>query len=333
MAKQNRTTLKGYFETGDVPNQSQYGDLIDSKLNLSDTGTQILTGTISASNFDASNNLTISGYISASGLISASTGISSSNIDLGGKITALTGSFGHMVGNLADLTGSITFEPQTIFQSPVTASIISASGHISCSGLIVGGSEINLLKGNITASGVISASGGFIGGVTSTGTGTFANVNTGQGASQVHLMNQNVQTTDAVVFATVDTGQGANELFDMNQNVLTTSNVTFDGVTISKDTFNTAIAALGDLTIETSRAFTLGKVSIPEISKLNTSPVYTINNEAVTTTSVIHCSMNNTDLQVFIGAISAGQFEFYFFNPTADTTVAVAIQPINFVIL
>ena len=149
----------------------------------------------------------------------------------------------------------------------------------------------------------------------------------------MHLMNQNVQTTDAVVFATVDTGQGANELFDMNQNVLTTSNVTFDGVTISKDTFNTAIAALGDLTIETSRAFTLGKVSIPEISKLNTSPVYTINNEAVTTTSVIHCSMNNTDLQVFIGAISAGQFEFYFFNATAATTVAVAIQPINFVIL
>ena len=57
MAKQNKTTLKGYFETGDVPNQSQYGDLIDSNLNLSETGTQIITGTISASNFDASNNL------------------------------------------------------------------------------------------------------------------------------------------------------------------------------------------------------------------------------------------------------------------------------------
>ena len=55
-----------------------------------------------------------------------------------------------------------------------------------------------------------------------------ANVNTGQGASQLHLMNQNVRTTDAVVFATVNTGQGANELYDMNQNVTSTSAVTGD---------------------------------------------------------------------------------------------------------
>ena len=36
MAKQNRTTLKGYFETGDIPTQTQYADLIDSNLNLSE---------------------------------------------------------------------------------------------------------------------------------------------------------------------------------------------------------------------------------------------------------------------------------------------------------
>ena len=30
MAKQNRTTLKGYFETGDIPSQAQYADLIAS---------------------------------------------------------------------------------------------------------------------------------------------------------------------------------------------------------------------------------------------------------------------------------------------------------------
>ena len=49
MAKQNRSTLKGYFETGDVPSQVQYADLIDSKVNLSDTGVQIINGTLSAS--------------------------------------------------------------------------------------------------------------------------------------------------------------------------------------------------------------------------------------------------------------------------------------------
>ena len=338
MAKQNRTTLKGYFETGDVPNQSQYGDLIDSKLNLSDTGTQILTGTISASNFDASNNIIVNGHISASGHIGASAISASSNIDVGGKITALTGSFGHMVGNLADLTGSITFKPQTIFQSPVTASIISASGHISCSGLIVGGSEINLLGGNITASGTITATGGIIGavtttGITSTGTGTFTNINTGQGATEIHLMDQNIRTSDAVVFATVDTGQGANELFDMDQNVLTTSLPTFNGITISKEAFNTPIEEEGTISTEGSSGFTLGKVVITEISRGVSSAVYTVNNSQIKSTSVIHASMNNTQLQVFIGAISSGQFEFYFFNTFGDTSTSVAVQPVNFVIL
>ena len=60
MAKQTRTTLKGYFETGDIPNQSQYGHLIDSKVNLSEnnTGDIQLTGNMTASgNISASGNL------------------------------------------------------------------------------------------------------------------------------------------------------------------------------------------------------------------------------------------------------------------------------------
>jgi hypothetical protein len=38
MAEQGRTTLKGYFETGDTPTQAQFGDLIDSVPNTSDSG-------------------------------------------------------------------------------------------------------------------------------------------------------------------------------------------------------------------------------------------------------------------------------------------------------
>ena len=59
---------------------------------------------------------------------------------------------------------------------------------------------------------------------------TSTTVDTGQGATEVHLMNQNVRTSDAVTFATVDTGQGANELFAMNQDVETTDTVTFGEV-------------------------------------------------------------------------------------------------------
>jgi hypothetical protein len=74
MAKQNKTILKGYFESGDIPNQSQYGELIDSQLNLEETGTQIVKGTVSSSFLEVSNDITASGNISSSGTISGLTG-------------------------------------------------------------------------------------------------------------------------------------------------------------------------------------------------------------------------------------------------------------------
>ena len=73
MAKQNRSTLKGYFETGDVPSQAQYADLIDSKVNLSEsnTGDISLTGNVNVTgNITASAGITSSGTINC-GLINA----------------------------------------------------------------------------------------------------------------------------------------------------------------------------------------------------------------------------------------------------------------------
>ena len=52
-------------------------------------------------------------------------------------------------------------------------------------------------------------------------------IDTGQGATEVHLMNQNLRTTDSPTFASVNTGHGANELYAMNQNVRTTDSPTF----------------------------------------------------------------------------------------------------------
>jgi|TARA_B110000977_G_scaffold116347_1_gene150290 hypothetical protein len=51
MAKQNRTTLKGYFETGDIPTGGNYADLIDSPLILDteNTGSINILGSITAS--------------------------------------------------------------------------------------------------------------------------------------------------------------------------------------------------------------------------------------------------------------------------------------------
>ena len=51
MAKQSRNTLKGYFETGDIPTGGNYVDLIDSPLILDteNTGSINILGTITAS--------------------------------------------------------------------------------------------------------------------------------------------------------------------------------------------------------------------------------------------------------------------------------------------
>ena len=333
MAKQNRTTLKGYFETGDVPNQSQYGDLIDSNLNLSETGTQIITGTISASKLDASTYISSSGNIQAIGYVSASAISSSGDVSAGGKIAGLSGSFSH----ISSTSSLITVKDQTTFQSSVTASIISASGHISCSGLIVGGSEINLLGGNITASGTITATSGFIGGVTSTGTGTFANVNAGQGATEVHLMNQNVRTTDAVVFATVNTGQGANELYDMNQNVTTTSAVTFDSVSLTKTVATSVTYEEGTpLTFNTFNS-TIQIAGIPAISGTGDTGIesksveFSVNNSSCKINSVVLASVQDAELTVRAYKISNGAFKFKISNLSTSEFSGTAI--LNFVIL
>ena len=65
------------------------------------------------------------------------------------------------------------------------------------------------------------------------GTCEVITIDSGQGQTEVYLMDQNVQTSNAVTFTTIDTGQGANELYDMDQNVLTTSSTTFVGITIT----------------------------------------------------------------------------------------------------
>jgi len=148
MAKQNRTVLKTYFESGDIPNQSQYSDLIDSNLNLSENNT---------GNINLTGNITASGNISASGTIFADNFQST-----GGDVAGIS-----FTDDL-NLTGNIT-----------------ASGNISASGIVYGsqgrfpsrvitdqiyaftGTALTIpdninLGGHLTASGNISASGDII---------------------------------------------------------------------------------------------------------------------------------------------------------------------------
>jgi cytoskeletal protein CcmA (bactofilin family) len=173
MAKQNRTVLKTYFESGDIPNQSQYSDLIDSNLNLSETTDQTTagglnitgnitasgnisaSGTIFADNFQSTggdvagisftDDLNLTGNITASGNISASGDITvAGNVRVGTRIVFTNGLSGNSIlaGNPNELNfaGSdvVRFAPHVKLDSHLTA-----SGNISASG-IINAQQLNL---------------------------------------------------------------------------------------------------------------------------------------------------------------------------------------------
>jgi len=161
MAKQNRTTLKGYFETGDIPSQTQYADLIDSKLNLAETGVQVIEGTISSSVLESSNNIVAKTHITASGNISASgnvlgnffysneaaaLGFTGGTIYLGNALhpTEIDGS------QLSLSAGPISTGNTFTSTNYISATHITASGNISSSmgtgsfgSLVVDGSSVD----------------------------------------------------------------------------------------------------------------------------------------------------------------------------------------------
>lgn len=148
MEKQNRNTLKGYFETGDIPTGANYVDLIDSPIMLDteNTGSLNLQGTGSfiggIDSIDATGSF---GMISASGDISASgTG------SFTGGINAVegSGSFNYITASKAELTTTIattltaaTINVDTIREKTTSNGIlfpmnITASANISASGTI-----------------------------------------------------------------------------------------------------------------------------------------------------------------------------------------------------
>ncbi|MFA7206517.1 MAG: hypothetical protein WC102_09335 [Saccharofermentanales bacterium] len=91
------------------------------------------------------------------------------------------------------------------------------------------------ISGNATIGGTLGVTGAITG----------ASVDTGQGATEVHLMNQNLRTTDSPTFASVNTGQGANELYPMNQAVRTTDNVSFANMNPPVDNNSNTLPEIG----------------------------------------------------------------------------------------
>ena len=163
MASKNRTTLKGFFETGDTPSEAQYADLIDSNLNLSETTAQQVSSDIHTSDTIMFNNSNTSGITYADSTGNVRYGLQFSRTS---NLVSLTNNAangfvqikanGSSAGSGGEVTSSIFTSYSNEFLMPITA-----SGNISSSGTVIT-NEANII-GHITASGNISSSGEFIG--------------------------------------------------------------------------------------------------------------------------------------------------------------------------
>jgi hypothetical protein len=151
MAIVTKTTLKTYFEQGDIPTQGQYVDLIDSNLNLGESETtQIIQGTISAS-------AAIVGYVELKKMYIPGIGVGSATVGT----TFTVGRSLEVIGDI-NTTGNISASGYLVIQNITASSNISASGDIVIQN-ITASSNISasgyLVVQNITASSNISASG------------------------------------------------------------------------------------------------------------------------------------------------------------------------------
>lgn len=88
MAQKDRSTLKSFFETGDVPTEGNYTDLIDSSLSLAEgnTGNINLTGEITASGNISSSATLIAESLSTTNIIT--THVTASSISSSGDLIA-----------------------------------------------------------------------------------------------------------------------------------------------------------------------------------------------------------------------------------------------------
>lgn len=138
----NQTTLKTFFETGDVPSGNDYGNLIDSCVNVVNTNrqtmggplqsTELIAARVSAGNGNFTGNLAIAGTFSLANL---STGIvSAASLNATGDIAAATGSVNSSASRVS--TG--------YYQN---VSIVSAAGTTQATGAGLGTNGIIRLKG------------------------------------------------------------------------------------------------------------------------------------------------------------------------------------------
>ena len=332
MATKLRSEIKANFQTGLIPVESHYTDLIDSALNISESNTGrinlvgdvSMSGNISASGassthtlggtiLDIKGNVTASGAISSSGLITgkdaeifgnitASGNIKGGNFVVGGSLTATAADYAH-------ITASTQFSASgnTITANITSSGIISSSAGISSPDLTIDDYVIHKGDANTYF--------GFQG-------GDLVNFNVG-GTSKLSITPTNFSVTGPITASTgikctsLNTGQGNYELFAMDQNVHTGASVSFAQITLTK----TGLSAgnFGETITTEGQSFTITVNSIPTIPGKNDegnlfkTAINAISNDAIRSDSVILIT-STKDLSAVAFRVSNGSCFFSIAN-------------------
>lgn len=162
MTTYNQTTLKTFFQNGDIPSGDDYANFIDSCLNIVDTSdqpiagpispTQLNTARVSAGNVNVTGTMTIAGTTSAQDVWAETIRVSALTINTALTIPALT-----VLGSIA-VSGRVTADT-IVAGSTLTAGSITTTGDVSANSGRVYASAATFTAGVIQGNGIVSAAG------------------------------------------------------------------------------------------------------------------------------------------------------------------------------
>ena len=135
MTTYNKTSLKAFFETGDVPTGTNYADFIDSCVNVAETAVQTMTGPLNPTELITTR-------------VSAANGVFTGTMRIDGQMSAAGGNFSSLVR-----ANVLTVD------STVSAASLNVTGDVSAATGTVYASAMRSTNGFLGSVGVVSAAG------------------------------------------------------------------------------------------------------------------------------------------------------------------------------
>lgn len=140
MTTYNKQTLGTFFENGDVPQGSDFQNLIDSQVNIVETSTQAMGGPLSTTELVTPR-------------------VSATNINCTGTVSA--NNFSLSLLTATNITATAIAAASAVFTDAVTVNSILVSGKVSAAGVNVTG-DVSAATGGVYASAMHVGTGGVI---------------------------------------------------------------------------------------------------------------------------------------------------------------------------